>query len=242
MNKLGKLPARANSIKLKLSRYVAVSPPPSEKAVNLNWQMLGNDTAGDCVVAGGGHETMAWNNEAGKQVAFSAANTIKDYSSITGYDPKNPNTDQGTDMQVAASYRRKTGLLDASGKKHQVAAYVALAPGNKAEIKQAIYLFGAVGIGIKFPQSAMAQFDAGKNWTIVSKSPIEGGHYVPAVGYDSRYVYVVTWGKLTKATWGFLNKYMDEGVAYLSYEMLNGGKSLEGFDAPTLTADLGALK
>lgn len=87
----------------------------------------------------------------------------------------------------------------------------------------------------------MDQFNAGKAWTVVKGSPIDGGHYVPAIGYDSRYVYVVTWGKVQKMSWGFFAKYCDEAIAYLSTEMLLNGKSLEGFDVNQLNADLSAL-
>jgi hypothetical protein len=38
--------------------------------------------------------------------------------------------------------------------------------------------FGAAGLGVKFPTSAMKQFKAGKPFTVV-KSGIEGGHYMP---------------------------------------------------------------
>lgn len=240
--KLGKLPARKGAVKFKLTTYAALpAPSPKELPINLNWQMLGNDTVGDCVFAGAGHETMAWNNEAGHTVTFDNKSVLSDYSAVTGYNPNDPNTDQGTDMQVAASYRRKTGVTDASGKRHQVAAYLALTTGDKTQLKQAIYLFGAVGIGIKFPASAMTQFNAGKAWTVVSGSKIEGGHYVPAIGYDSRYVYIVTWGKLQKMSWGFYKHYSDEAIAYVSSEMLNGGVSLEGFNLSQLQADLSQL-
>jgi hypothetical protein len=39
---------------------------------------------------------------------------------------------------------------------------MALAPGNPDQLALAIYLFGAIGIGIKFPNTAMDQFNAGK--------------------------------------------------------------------------------
>lgn len=240
--KLGKTKARKDAVKLKFATYKTLPTyPKAETAVNLNWQMLGNDTVGDCVIAGAGHETMAWNNEAKKTITFTDKSILSDYSAITGYNPNDPNSDQGTDMQVAASYRKKTGVVDANGVRHKVGAYVAITPGNTTEIKEAIYLFGAVGIGIQFPASAMTQFNKGKNWTVVKGSKIEGGHYVPAIGYSSSYVYLVTWGKLIKASWGFINKYMDEGLVYLSPEFLTGGKNLEGFDIAALTADLNQL-
>lgn len=243
--KLGKLPARKDAVKLKLVDYLGQLPAPPAKynhtALETNqWQMLGNDTVGDCVLAGAGHETMLWNAEANKTVSITTQNAISDYSAITGYNPKDPNSDQGTDMQVAASYRKKTGVIDSKGIRHKVGAYLAVTP-SKALFKQAMYIFGTVGVGIQFPASAMTQFNDNKNWTVVKSSKIEGGHYIPAVGYDSRYVYVVTWGKLIKATWGFIEKYCDEAVVYLSPEFLVGGKSLEGFNLQDLTSDLASL-
>lgn len=244
--KLGKLPARKDSIALKFAKYGANLPTPPAKAGHYSleaadWGLLGNDQYGDCVWAGAAHETMLWNKEANADVSFTPQSVLSDYSAVTGFNPNDPNTDQGTDMQVAASYRRNTGVLDANGNRHQVAAYVAVAPGNVAELKQAVYLFGAIGIGIQFPDSAMTQFNSGKPWTVVRGAQIEGGHYVPAVGYDARYVYVVTWGRVQKMTWGFFKKYCDEAVAYVSTEALTNGKSLEGFDAATLQQDLQEL-
>lgn len=243
MLKLGKLPARPDAVKFKLENYLTVLPktPASVKAKNLDWQMLGNDNYGDCVFAGAGHETMAWNDQGGHPVSFTDKSVLSDYSAVTGFNPNDPNSDQGTDMQVAASYRRKTGILDAQGIRHKVAAYIALSTSSRGQLKSAIYLFGAVGIGIRFPSSAMTQFNQGKNWTVVKSSPIEGGHYVPAIGYDAKYVYLVTWGKLIKATWGFISTYMDEGNIYLSGENMVNGKTITGFNLDQLKADLAAL-
>lgn len=241
--KLGKLPARRDSVKLKLRNYsLTIATPATFGHFNQikEWDMLANDTVGDCVLAGAGHETILWNAEANRVVAFTDKSVLSDYSAITGYNPNDPNTDQGTDMQAAASYRKKTGVLDSQGKRHKVGAYLAITPGSKTELKQAIYLFSVVGIGIQFPASAMSQFNNNKNWT-VTKSKIEGGHYIPAVGYDSKYVYVVTWGKCIKATWGFVAKYMDEGIVYLSPEFLTNGQSLEHFNLTQLQTDLAQL-
>lgn len=244
MYKLGKLPARKDAVKFKLSKYLLTLPTPPKyghQSLIGDYQMLGNDNYGDCVWAGAGHETMLWNKEASRTINFTDKSVLSDYSKVTGFNPNDPNTDQGTDMQVAASYRKNTGVVDGAGQRHKVGAYLAITPGSKTELKQAMYLFSVVGIGIQFPQSAMTQFNAGKPWTVVSKSPIEGGHYIPAVGYDSKYVYIVTWGKIQKASWGFINKYCDEAIVYISEEFLTGGKSLEHFDLATLQADLAQL-
>ena len=245
--KLGKTAARAGAMTFKLSNYInkkVLPKPPAqfghEGLIPATWGMLGNDRYGDCVFAGAAHETMLWNAEAGKKVAFTDNAVLSDYSAVTGFNPKKPNTDQGTDMVVAASYRRKTGIMDASGKRHRVSAYLSIKPGDLTEHYLAMYLFGAVGIGIEFPSSAMDQFNAGKPWDVVSRSKIEGGHYIPLVAKRAN-IECVTWGKLQPMTTAFFQKYNDESVAYVSAEALTNNKSPEGFDAAQLQADLAAL-
>lgn len=244
--RLGKLPARPGAVRFALSSYAPALPTPpasSKKHQTLvaSWEVLGNADFGDCVWAGAAHETMLWNRETDRVVPFDDRAVLSDYAAVTGFNPDDPSTDQGTDMAVAASYRRRVGVLDADGQRHLVAAYLAIRPGDKQAVKQAVYLFSAVGVGIRFPASAMDQFNAGRTWSIRSGSPIVGGHYIPAVGYDSRYIYVVTWGRLQRMTWGFYSKYCDEAVAYLSPEMLTGDLSPEGFNTAQLQADLAAL-
>lgn len=247
--KLGKKPARKDAVKFKLSQYLNLSalPTPPTKAGHqgliVDWEgMLGNDKYGDCVFAGAGHETILWNKEAGKNVLITEQNALSDYSAVTGFNPNNPSSDQGTDMTEATSYRRKTGIVDSSNNRHKVIAYLAISPGNITQMKQAIYLFSNVGIGFEFPNYAMDEFNAGQSWHLKSGGHIDGGHYVPAIGYNGTYIYTITWGKVQKMTWGFFKKYCDEAVVYISDEFLTGGKSLEGFDLTQLQADLSQLK
>lgn len=245
--KLGKKPA-SNAVKFAFSLYAdtaALPKPPKtfghETLIGSNmWAMLGNDQYGDCVWAGAAHETMMWNKEISKDVPFTDKSVLSDYSAATGFDPSKPDSDQGTDMAVAASYRRKTGVVDAAGNRHKVAAYLAIKPGNLTELYQAMWLFGAVGVGIQFPSSAMDQFNKGKPWSVVSKSPIEGGHYIPLVAKRTR-LECVTWGQLQGMTTGFFTKYCDEAIVYLTSEDLINGKSPEMFDYAALQNDLNAL-
>lgn len=240
--KLGKLPARKGAIKVKFSTYSSLPTPPksvSHYKLVKDWQgMLGNDQYGDCVWAGGDHETILWNREAATTVSFTPAQALADYAAVTGFNPNNPNSDQGTDMQQAAAYRQKIGLIDAQGIRHKVGGYAEIAAGDITELKQAVALFGAVGIGIEFPSTAMDQFNAGKAWTVVRGASIEGGHYVPVVGYNSTYLYVITWGKLQKVSWAFFKRYCDEAIVYISSEMLSNNVSIDGYNLAQLQADI----
>lgn len=245
--KLGKKPARPEAVKFKLSSFVDFSklPKPPAKFGHENlvadYQMLGNDKYGDCVWASAAHDTMLWNAAAGKKVEFTDKSVLSDYSAVTGFDPSKPDTDQGTDMKEAAAYRRTTGILDAHGNRHKIDAYLSITPGNLLELYAGMYLFEAVDIGILFPSSAMDQFNAGKAWSVVSKSPTEGGHCISLVA-KRKYIECITWGKVQPLTTGFFSKYCDEVICYVSKEMLTNNKSPEGFDAEGLIKCLNELK
>lgn len=242
--KLGKREAVYDKRDLKFSLYRTKAALPKhpahfghDKLVTLPWGMLGNDKFGDCVFAGAAHETMIWTAEGGKPVGFDDPGVLAAYSAVTGFNPADPNSDQGTLTRQALNYRRKVGLLDVHGVRHKIGAYVALEPGNFDQLLEAVWLFGASAVGLRFPNSAMDQFNAGQAWSVVAGASVEGGHYVPFVNDHA----CVTWAKLQSATKPFYVKYCDEAYAILSVEMFRNGKTLEGFDLTALQADLKAL-
>ncbi|MGE5422043.1 MAG: hypothetical protein ACM3QW_02170 [Ignavibacteriales bacterium] len=243
--KLGKKPFVKDHRDLVYQKYVdkTVLPPLPEsfghQDLIKHWGMLGNDTVGNCVIAGGDHETMLWTKEGSTEAVFTPATAISDYSAVTGYDPNDPDSDQGTEPRKAYLYRQKTGLIDVDDKRHKIGAFLALDPTDLNEVLEATYLFSASGIGLQVPTSAIDQFDAGQPWTVVPHSPIKGGHYVPVVGYDGTYLYCITWGKEQKMTEDFFTTYCDEAWSILSLEFLNSeGESPEGFNLAQLKADL----
>jgi len=246
--KLGKKPAVYDRRDLRFVHYrIGPLPPRPAQFGHENligpdaWGMLGNDTVGDCVWAGADHETMLWTAEAGTPARFTADDAIADYAAVTGYNPDDPSTDRGTDVREALKYRRRTGVIDAAGNRHKIGAYLALEPGNIDHLLEALYLFGAVGIGFEVPESAMDQFKSGQPWSVVQGGQdILGGHYVPLVAERGNLV-CVTWGRLQQMTVGFYQKYCDEAWAILSLEMLRNGVSPEGFNLPQLLADLARL-
>jgi hypothetical protein len=242
--KLGKTAPKAVKFGLRDYLSIVTLPTPPFQAGHINFadnNMFGNDKVGDCTCADVGHVTLYWNKEAGKGLAISTKNVLALYSAVSGYNPKDPSTDQGANMADVAQYHLTTGLEDEDGAFHKCAAYMGVTKGNIEEIKQSIYLFGACSIGWALPMSAQQQFQAGVPWSVVNRSPIEGGHDTLAIGYDPDYLYIITWGALQKVEWAFVSKYMDEGIVKLSDEMLKNGKSLEGFNVTQLQADLKAL-
>ena len=210
--KLGKREPEADHRDLLFESYAPAKLPQPPSVYGWQgeiqaWGMLGNDQFGDCVFAGADHETMLWTKLGGRPARFTDSDALADYGAVTGFDPKDPSTDQGTNVRDALKYRQKTGIRDSADKRHNIGAYVALEPGNVAQLREAVYLFSAAGIGIRFPESAMAQFSAGKPWQVVAGAKVDGGHYVPVVGWNRRYLFCVTWGKVQPMTRTFYKRY-----------------------------------
>ena len=250
--KLGKRPAAPRETDFKFAEFAAAIKLPSvpsrfgHGSAYADWQVLGNDRYGDCVWAGAAHEHMLLNKVVHHtDVTFNDAAVLGDYAAATGFDPTDPNTDNGTDVHQALDYRRKTGIADAEGRRHKIGAYVSLDPKNWEHLEQAAYIFGAVGIGFEFPASAMDQFDAGQPWDYVAGSRNEGGHYVPVVGSVDAHdqATAITWGKRQPFTVAFYEHYNDEAWAYITPEELHSdGTGLHGFDLEKLNASLAALR
>jgi hypothetical protein len=250
--KRGKLPPQPKPTDFKLSRYVdlsALAEPPRVfgfGGLYPDWGMLGNDRYGDCVFAGGDHETMIFNRErGGVDVPFDADAALGDYSAVTGFSKGDPSSDQGAVVADAAAYRRDTGLADSNGDRHKIAAYVSIDPKDFGLLMRCAFEFTAVGIGFEFPESAWDQFDHGEFWDVVPGTPApESGHYVPVVGSrnSAARATCVTWGRRQQLTKRFYETYNDESWVYVSEEQIRSdGKGLHGFDIERLKADLAAL-
>jgi hypothetical protein len=250
--KFGKKPASPAHLvhSLKLSDFLdhaAVLPEvPAmfgrERSVDVQ-NMYANDKWGCCVFAGAAHETRLWSREGtGTPVTFTDDNILADYSAVTGFNLNDPSSDQGTNMGDAAKYRQTVGVVDATGKRHRVAAALLLHKGDWDQHMVAAYIFEAIGFGFEVPASINDQFAEGKPWDMVPGSPIVGGHYVAMFGRNSHGNAVAsTWGGETAITRPFVEKYNDESYAYISEEMLRSGTSPRGFDMPKLQAYLASL-
>lgn len=246
--KLGKLRARKGAFQMKLGTYVDrnLVPVPlriGHEKIGLPWGMFKNDEFSCCVFAGAAHEHMIWTHEGGKTVEFNDAGVLADYAAVTGFDPKNPDSDTGTDMEQAAQYRRKIGIIDAAGARHKIDAYLAPRIGDADDLALLCYLTGAVGVGLRLPNSAMDQFDAEKPWDVAQKTGgYAGGHYVTCLGRNTKGNFLVlTWGRIQAMTPRFYERFSDEAVGYFSTEILRGKVSPEGFDEPTLRSHIAKL-
>ena len=247
--KLGLKPVEAQPT-LRLCNYFTSALPsvtslkyPLGHADLIKPQMFMNDQLGDCAIAGSIEEVRLVNALAGKTVNFTDKEAVENYTAITGYNPSNPYSDQGTDVHDLYQYRQQTGIRDADGKYHKITAYAGLTPGDFDELLIALSLFDMVGIGIEVPDYCEPQFEAGQPWHVVKgRHRIEGGHYIPGVGAQgNQLVDVFTWGAKTGMERTFYERFNTVAVVALTEEFFTADKSPEGVDMQSLANDLRAL-
>src|SRR5215831_14953411 len=185
---LGKKAARLHAVKFKLSDYLDMNmifPPRVFGNVanrdDLVMGVLANDICGCGVVAGGMHEVIIWTRAAWHHAApFGSMQAKQQYIAASGWNGiANDPSDTGLDMAQFASHRRNAGLIDASGAVHKIKAFTQI--NSWDNLIKAAYVFGAAALGVRFPGSAMDQFDKQQPWSPIKGASIEGGHYVPIV-------------------------------------------------------------
>jgi len=248
--KLGKKNARFDQRTFKLSKYLkATALPPVPPATNWmtkvsNWPMYSNDTLGDCAEACVGHMIQLWDSYSNPtEAAPTDAQIVQAYSDITGYNPDDPSSDQGTDLLDMLNYWRNTGIAG-----HKILAYVSLTPGSLHELRLATSLFGCVMIGIQLPITAQNQTTA---WKFIDNTGDGlpgswGGHCIPCGAYNSDLDYldntVVTWGETLLMGNEFYQFYNDESYAVLTQDWIDqNGMAPSDFDLAALQADLASL-
>ncbi len=261
MNKLGLLDPTPGAVKLRLASYVnfrqLAMPPPEFGHYKMikDWKMLANDKYGCCAWTGGEHMSMMFCAETHRSAPFSDASTLKNYAS-TGFqllgpdgqpwpidpetgEPDNP-TDSGTGIDDLAKHWRKTGLVDDTGHRHKIIAYLDMNPGDLRELWLATWLFQATGMGFALPESAQEQTAAGRTWDYVAGSPIVGGHFVPNFGRAGAagLGVGVTWDKVQPFTGRFYQRFNNQGIVVLTQEAFIRAKTIDGVDDVMLADDL----
>lgn len=246
-------PKRAPALQLKdyLTGVVPAVPPSEDYLAVLNgsWQMLGNDEAGDCVA-------VTWANV--RRIVTSLLTAMPSYPSQAEvwavYETQNPDfnpsggagsgpgspDDNGMDIQTLLEYLVHTPGPDGV----QAAGFAQVDPGNTAEVKAAIALFGYVWTGISVLDQNTAEFNAGQPWDYSASSPVDGGHSVVTGGYgppgagplggDERFI---TWAQETSFTDAFWSHEVEEAWVVIWPEHLGSKDFLAGVNLAQLAAD-----
>lgn len=236
--RFGKHPPKHDYRTLRFKTYLkaGIAPPPASFDVLAKvyaklkqsdptklFPMDGNDTYGDCTIAGVAHAITTYRGLVGKKKIMGTPAVEKLYFHLSG------GIDSGLNELDVLNYWRKTSI---DGDK--IMAFAAVDPKNHTHVQQAIQLFGGVYLGFQVQKNAIADFDARKAWT---PGPLtKDGHAVYAVAYDAAGVTVLTWGNIQKGTWAWWDECVDEAYALLPPEAKS--TDFSGFDLAQLQTDL----
>jgi len=246
--RLGKLPPKFDSRNLRFGTYVTSSlptPPDSvdySKAVK-DWPMMGNRDTGDCTIAAAGHMIQEWTaNSQSNEIIISDDDILNAYRDFVGND-----LHASLHMLDVLDYWQNTGIGG-----HRIVGYTQLEENNQIQVEDSIQLFSNCYIGLALPDFTLPPKRPSDSpdkhvadllaieWEVRSPKDSQNpknGHCVPAVAYDQRYLYVVTWGSKKRMSWQFYFTYMDEAYAVLSWEWIKANPP-SGFDFASLQLDL----
>ena len=242
--KLGKQRPKLDSRTLQFGAYLTDKLPAPPATIDWSkpvktWPMMGNDNYGDCTCAAAGHMIEEWTANTGTVEILPDAVILKAYNHFAKGNP-----DAGANMLDVLKYWRHTGIG-----KDKVSAFAQLEPQNDIQLQDAVSIFGNCYIGLALPDFAVPPKTDFLTipWLVPPGGPVgnaapnpNNGHCVPAVAYDRRFIYVVTWGAIKSMSWQFYDAYADEAFAVLSADWINKqvGTAPSGFNMEALEADL----
>ena len=226
--KLGRKPARRDA---RVPRLAAVAPilPPAPPTCTAyvdavgSWILGANDRVGDCTCVAPANVILALTTLAQAPKRLDDKTILGFYSSVTGYDPADPSTDEGAAVEDVLAAWHKRGLGG-----DRLDGFASLPLDNRDRFREAIAHLGPVDLGVNFPEGWMQA----AIWDVATAGPsIAGGHCVAAVGYTEAGPLVVSWGQVFTLTWAGWDAYVDEAHVLLSRDGLRAsGKDAEGVD------------
>lgn len=223
--KLGRRPPK-NAPALKFSSFmlapgsIPAHPATEDYLATLsNWQVLGNDVAGDC-------NAVTWANMRRLVTAALAKEYYPTQAQVWEFyktqnqqfdpngsaDTNGPGSaaDQGMEIQTGLEYLHQHGGPDGV----KPVAFAKVDVSNKDEIEAALAVFGGLWLGVVVLDANMQEFDKGQPWTLVAGSQVDGGHAILAGGYDPQ-VKFITWGRETE----FGDDYWSGSVVYQGQQL-----------------------
>jgi hypothetical protein len=255
-----KLPGKHRP-RIRLSSYIdkmVIPPSPSlidysAPAMSVIQNVEGNDSVGDCVLAEEAHFVGVATGNTGQLYSYSAAQTLAAYSAITGYNPADPSTDQGTDPIACMNYFCQNPYADGT----KLAGYAEVDANNEAEVQFALSAFGNLKMWIGLPDPWINPFPSGNGfiWDIGTANPNQG-HCIGSPAYNSprivgsncQGIQVMTWGMIGTITWRAIKAlFSDAGGGGLAVRVTpdwlikNSGKTPSGFAYADLCSDFNSL-
>src|SRR5215467_11842696 len=166
--RFGKHPAKRDYRTLRFKSCVLPSlaaPPAMFNVLSTVYQKLsvsdptalfpmdGNDTLGDCTIAGLAHATTVYDGLLGEKKIMPKNSVVHLYEKLTG------GPDTGLNELDVLKYWSNHKVYGSD-----ILAFVSIDPKNHTHNEQAIQLFGGVYLGFQVQQNAIQDFDARKPW------------------------------------------------------------------------------
>ena len=226
---------------LRLASLLSGTLPPTPTAVDYGkrftgWQMLGNDSAGDCVAVSWANQRALVTTVLAEHTSYPTQDQVWQLyktqnpqfdpaGSPSSTGPGSP-ADQGMEIQSALEYLVKTGGPDGV----KAAAFAKVDHTDEAELRAAHAIFGQVWYGVNVQKANQSEFSGGKPWDYVAASPIEGGHSITGVGYDPKDYRFVTWARETMWTEAFRKHLVEEAWVVVWPEHFGAKEFQAGID------------
>lgn len=237
--KLGKREPKEDAKRLRFGKYVAELPVPPMpvdwRGARFNTRAMLNDQLSDCTCAGIGHSVQSTSACLGPLDSPTDDEILRLYEDTCGYVPGNPATDQGGFEIDVLNWIRKNTF---GGRK--LFAYADTDLQNTDHVKQAVYYFGGVYIGLSLPDSVIDVPNMlTVPWVVGGNPNSSNGHAVWVPYCDDNGLICDTWGIEKEMTWDFFTKYCDESHAILWQIWLDNAPN--AFKLGDLQSDLAAL-
>jgi hypothetical protein len=220
------------------------APPAHRIARNLHEvPMFANDDYGDCTCASQGHRIVAMENSSGqREVRVTDADVLAAYSAVTGFRAEDPSTDNGAYELDVLNHMRQVGMgHERDGTAHTIGAFAAVDWTDRHEFCEAHYVFGGLKVCAGLPLSAQRQ----EIWDVTEGPSARwgswGGHSTYCVGYDRDGILLYTWGEEKRATWAWVDRYVDEAYLVVSEDYFKGARTPQGFSMDVLLRELQAI-
>ena len=219
-------------------RQLPPAPIKTDYTANMpdDFGVMENDRLGDCTCAAYFHARQIWSfNAQGVEKTESDLTVLSLYEKACGYDPANPDSDQGGVEQDVLTYLLKNGAPGCQ----PILGFIEVDARNLDDMKRAIYETGCIYIGLNLPESALS----GDVWSVQDGDAIAGGHAVILCGYDLDGFDLISWGRKYRCTNGFLAQYCEEAYAIADREWIrNTGSTPLGLSIMQLSELMKALK
>ncbi|PTR01493.1 hypothetical protein C8P68_101727 [Mucilaginibacter yixingensis] len=203
------------------------------------WRRMGNWTANNCTCATAGHMIECWTANATHEDIILTREVMEVYIALSGYNPETHENDDGLYYQDVLKYWRKIGIGD-----HKIKAFTTVDLKNPKLVRAAVYTFGGAYLGMELPNTIIKQelWDVKPGGLTGDRAVGSfGGHAVNIVGYDENFIYVISWGKVKRLTWEFLETYGYVLYAVMSEDFFKAGVTPLGLSLNALEDDLMTL-